>query len=446
MDEGRYFRRGLGHREQVVGILHGDYHSGLVEFIKANGYRIRHEDLTIRLAREFGFCYGVDRAVEYAYEARDRFPDRRIWLVGEIIHNPGVNRRLRAMGIEFLPPAGSVPDHLASVTAEDVVVIPAFGVPYSDFERLRALGAILVDTTCGSVLTVWKSVDRFAREGITAVIHGKVAHEETKATCSQVSRHPGAHWLVVRDRAEADHLVAFLEGRAPVEEFWRVFNGRTSSGFDPQRHLERIGCANQTTMLSSESLEIANLLADAVRRRHGEEAAATRVHSFDTICSATQERQDAVLELIGEGCDVMIVIGGFNSSNTNHLVEIASRSTRAWHIEDAANLVSAQWIRHKPRGETQAVMSEGWLPGGPVTVGVTAGASTPDSEIGRSIARILACRGVSDAQLDEMANQGNSIAEERREQERLRQAEKAARAKRAAQAPEEGVSPGDGGG
>ena len=441
MNDARYFRRGLGHREQVVGILHGDYHSGLVEFLRANGHRLTHEATTIRLAREFGFCYGVDRAVEYAYEARDRFPDRRILLIGEIIHNPGVNHRLGAMGIEFLPAAGTVPDHLAGVTSEDVVVIPAFGVSHGDFERLRGLGAILVDTTCGSVLTVWKSVDRFAREGITSIIHGKVTHEETQATCSQVTRHPGAHWLVVRDLAEAGRVASFIRGELTGDQFQQEFAGKHSPGFDPDRHLERIGCANQTTMLSSESLEIGRLLTEAMRERHGDAAARDRMHSFDTICSATQERQDAVLELIAEGCDLMIVIGGFNSSNTNHLVEIASRSTRAWHIEDAANLVSAQWIRHKPRGSTTPVMTEGWMPDDAVTVGVTAGASTPDSEIGRSIGRILTFRGMPETLLDELAAEGNRIADERRERERARQAERAARTARPAGAADPGVPP-----
>jgi len=423
MGEERYFRRGLGHREQVDGLLHADYHSGLVEFLKANGYRYDHGDTSVRLAREFGFCYGVDRAVEYAYEARDRFPDRTLWLTGEIIHNPGVNRKLRQMGIGFLPAGGSIPEVLAGVDAEDVVILPAFGVTRELFDALRERGAILVDTTCGSVLTVWKSVERFARAGVTSIIHGKLAHEETRATCSQVSRHEGAHWLVVRDREEAQSVCDFLDGRLSSQEFERIFAGKASPGFDPARHLERIGCANQTTMLSSESLEIAEMLRGAMERRFGGEGA-ERFHSFDTICSATQERQDAVLELIGSGCDLMIVIGGFNSSNTNHLVELAASSTRAYHIEDAANLVSPRWIRHKPRGGKSAVMTEGWLPDGPLVIGLTAGASTPNSEIGDSIARLFTFRGVPAAELEELAREGGRIAEERRARERARAVER----------------------
>lgn len=419
-EETRYFRRGLGNRPAVVGVLHADYHSGLVEFLKANGHRFHHGDTTLRLAREFGFCYGVDRAVEYAYEARERFPRRRTWLVGEIIHNPGVNRRLLEMGILFLPPIGSVPDHLAEVEPDDVVIIPAFGVPHAEFARLRAIGCILVDTTCGSVLTVWKSVEKYARSGITAVIHGKYDHEETRSTCSQVSRHPGAHFLVVRDRVEAESVGAFIERSLDRAAFLKHFARAASPGFDPDLHLERIGFANQTTMLSSESMEIAALLRAAMARRHGEAAAATRVHSLDTICSATQERQDAVLELVAGGCGLMIVIGGFNSSNTNHLVEIASAATRTFHIEDAANLVSTRWIRHKPRGERAPLVEEGWLPDGLLTVGITAGASTPDSEIGASIERLLRFRGVPAETLAEAAAEGGRIAEERRRRERER--------------------------
>jgi 4-hydroxy-3-methylbut-2-enyl diphosphate reductase len=416
-EEARYFRRGLGNREAVVGILHADYHSGLVEFLRANGHRFHHGDTTLRLAREFGFCYGVDRAVEYAYETRERFPDRRTWLVGEIIHNPGVNRRLEEMGVRFLPASATVPDHLAEVGADDVVIIPAFGVPHDDFTRLRERGCILVDTTCGSVLTVWKSVEKYARSGVTAIIHGKYDHEETRATCSQVTCHPGAHFLVVRDRSEAEEVCAFLEGRLDRAAFLERFAQAASPGFDPDVHLERIGCANQTTMLSSESLEIAGLLRAAVARRHGETAAAARVRSFDTICSATQERQDAVLELVAGGCGLMVVIGGFNSSNTNHLVEIASASTRTYHIEDAANLVSERWIRHKPLGERSPLVEEGWLPVGPLTIGVTAGASTPDSEIGASIERLLRFRGTPEEALAEAATEGRRIAEERRRRE-----------------------------
>jgi 4-hydroxy-3-methylbut-2-en-1-yl diphosphate reductase len=410
MNETRYFRKGLGNKENVVDILQADYDSGVVEALKHNGHRLRLGNTELRLAREFGFCYGVDRAVEYAYETRDRFPDRKIWITGEIIHNPGVNRRLQTMGIEFLPPAGAARDRLNAVGAEDVVLIPAFGVEHDDFLRLTERGSILVDTTCGSVLTVWKSVEKYARNGITSVVHGKVEHEETRATCSQVRKYPEAHYLVVRDKEQTRTVCRFLEGDLSAARLLEELPGAASAGFDPERHLERIGLANQTTMLSTESLEIAQMLRVSMAKRHGEAAMPERFHSFDTICSATQDRQDAVNELIEEGCDLMLVIGGFNSSNTTLLVEIASRSTRTYHIEDADNLISAQWIRHQPLDETGAVMEEGWLPSGPLVICLTAGASTPNSEIGRSITRLLGFRGASEAELRELAAEGNRIS------------------------------------
>jgi len=412
MDQTRYFRKGLGNRANVEGILQADYHSGLVEYLRHTGHRLSYGTTELRLAREFGFCYGVDRAVEYAYETCDRFPDRRIWITGEIIHNPGVNRRLLEKGIRFLPPEEPGTDRLTLIAPEDVVLIPAFGVDHAASERLRERGAILVDTTCGSVLTVWKSVERYAREGVTAVVHGKVRHEETRATCSQVVKTPGAHYAVVRDKEEAGWLCGFLDGSLSGEELVLRLRGAHSEGFRPDLHLQKIGLANQTTMLSSDSFEIAEMLRRAMARRYGEQALPERFHNFDTICSATQDRQDAVLELIEQGVDLMIVVGGFNSSNTAHLVEISARKAPTYHIEDADNLVSETWIRHQPCGKPSPVMQEGWLPSRPLIIGLTAGASTPNSEIGRALARILEFRGVPDSLVEEWGVEGSRLAAE----------------------------------
>ncbi len=201
--EQTYFRRGFGLREHIEGALAADYHSRVVDRIREQGYTLTVGELTFRLAREFGFCYGVDRAVEYAYETRTKFPDKRIFLVGEIIHNPHVNTKLQAMGVRFLHRPDGGEFDFGEVAPEDVVLLPAFGVPVKDFERLRAAGCVLVDTTCGSVLNVWKRVESYAKDGFTAIIHGKSYHEETKATSSQVTKYPGGHYLVVRDMAEA---------------------------------------------------------------------------------------------------------------------------------------------------------------------------------------------------------------------------------------------------
>lgn len=388
--------------------LRSHYRCDLVERLRAHGYSFTHGDTTVRLATEFGFCYGVGRALEMAYEARERFPSRRIWITGEIIHNPGVNQRLEELGISRLPHAGSESDRLQAIRAEDVVVIPAFGMEYHDYQRLRATGAVLVDTTCGSVLSVWRSVDMYARQGITSVIHGKLRHEETRATISQVTRHEGAHFLVLRDLSQALRVCDFLRGILPGQELLDSLPGAFSEGFDPDMHLGHMGLANQTTMLSSESMDIAAALREAMTERHGPDAASERFFSFDTICPATQERQEAVQELIRQGCDLLIVVGGFNSSNTSHLVRIGTQSIPTYHIEDAGNLISPVWIRHRPAGNPAPVVEEGWLGSETRVIGLTAGASTPDREVGRCIERLLRFRGVPD---DVIAGLGASVGD-----------------------------------
>jgi 4-hydroxy-3-methylbut-2-enyl diphosphate reductase len=289
------FRKGLDLKDAVKGDLARDYHSDVVERIRTSDFRYDQGRLTIHLAREFGFCYGVDRAVDYAYQARKRFVDQRVFLTGEIIHNPHVNQKLRTAGIRFLSDPGEPSPGLGE---GDVVIIPAFGVTVHELARLQGLGCTLVDTTCGSVLNVWKNVTRYAREGFTAVIHGKVRHEETQATASQALRTDGGRYLVVLDRTEADDVCNYIRGRGDRETFMARFGTAVSAGFDPDRDLAHIGLANQTTMLMSESLEIADMLRQAMVDRYGEAALAERYRAFDTICSSTQEPQDAVFGML----------------------------------------------------------------------------------------------------------------------------------------------------
>jgi 4-hydroxy-3-methylbut-2-enyl diphosphate reductase len=389
----RFYQKGLGLKNQIQGILSHDYKGAIVDFARAHGHRLRAGDLTLRLAREFGFCYGVDRAVEYAYETRAKFPDRRIFITGEIIHNPFVNQRLEGMGIRFLAGPYGTEEKFARVTPEDVVILPAFGVSTGELEILKGRGAILVDTTCGSVMNVWKNVERYARDGFTSVIHGKYGHEETKATSSRATRYPDAHYLVIRDMAEAYYVCRFIEGGGSDDEsFLPRFAGACSPGFTPSRHLERIGLANQTTMLSSESLAIEARLRESMVARYGQAEVAQRFRSFDTICTATQERQDAVRDLVQAGVDLMLVIGGYNSSNTTHLAEMAADCGPTFHISDADCLVSPEIILHKPPGQKEPIETRGWLVGGPLTVGITAGASTPDVEIDQTIRVLLSFR------------------------------------------------------
>jgi 4-hydroxy-3-methylbut-2-enyl diphosphate reductase len=390
-----YFRKGFGLGADVQKTLVADYAGHLVDLLRARDFTLTAGDTTVRLAKEFGFCYGVERAVDYAYQTRRKFPERHVILVGEIIHNPHVNANLRAMGIEILEPGTGGFDY-SGITATDVVILPAFGVTMRDFDTLRGSGCVMVDTTCGSVLNVWKRVESYARDGFTSVIHGKHYHEETRATASQVGTHPGSHYLIVRDMDEAKLVCEYVEGRGDRAAFLAKFADRASPGFDPDRHLERIGVANQTTMLARESLAIAEEIGMAFARAHGAPWRATHFRSFDTICSATQDRQDAVQALLAEPLDAMLVIGGYNSSNTLSLAAICAERVPTFHVEDATAIDPARGtVRHRPSGAKAEIETAAWLGArGPMRIGVTAGASTPNNKIGDAVARIFTTRRI----------------------------------------------------
>ena len=386
------FRKGLDMKEAVAGELAAAYHSALVDEVRAGNYRHDKGRLTIHLAREFGFCYGVDRAVDYAYQAVARFPGRNVFLTGEIIHNPHVNDRLRDSGIKFLSDPAERGRELGP---DDVVVLPAFGITVQEMIDFSARGCTLVDTTCGSVLNVWKNVVRYAQDGFTAVIHGKVRHEETRATASQALKYPQGRYLVVLDRDEAAYVCEYIRHGGDAAAFLARFAGAVSPGFNPDTDLVRIGCANQTTMLMSESLEIGEMFGAAMRDRYGDDALPTHFRAFDTICSATQERQDAVGALLdSERVDLMIVVGGYNSSNTCNLARMCAARVRTYHIADPSCLLSADRIRHRPGGapstaKADEVVTEHWLPAeGRIVVGLTAGASTPNNIVGQVIETI----------------------------------------------------------
>jgi len=380
------FKKGLDLKQEVAPVLAGSYGSGFVATVKESDYQFTSGRLTVHLAREFGFCYGVDRAVDYAYQARHRFPERQVFLTGEIIHNPHVNNELRARGVRFLSDAGESLDRL---TPEDVVILPAFGTTVELLEDLVGRGCTLVDTTCGSVLNVWKNVKRYAADGHTAVIHGKYWHEETRATASQALHSGGGAYLVVLDRAEAATVCDYIRHGGDASVLLKRFEHAVSPGFDPDTHLQRVGCANQTTMLSSESLEIGEMFRQAMRDRHGDAQLAARFRTFDTICSATQDRQDAVIALLGERpINLMVVIGGYNSSNTCNLARICAEQRPTYHVADATGLVSTSAIRHKPIGGKHEIETTDWMPSGPVSIGLTSGASTPDNIVETVIRRL----------------------------------------------------------
>ena len=393
-------RKGFGLKQEIAGQLSSDYASDLVDRARAADYRLAWPGLVIRIAKEFGFCYGVERAIDYAYETRKKFPERRLFLTGEIIHNPRVNLRLREIGYQFLD--GSYDSTLGyrDLAPEDVVLLPAFGVTTGMLDELKQVGCLLVDTTCGSVLNVWRNVEKYARDGFSCLIHGKWKHEETRATASRALIYPEGRYLVVLDMDETEAVCRAIRGEMGRAEFMARFANAVSAGFDPDLHLARIGMANQTTMLSTESMAIAHRVREAMRARYGDEELPARFRSFDTICSATQDRQDAVKALLADPPHLMIVIGGFNSSNTGHLTEMCAERVPTFHIEEAGHIESGERIVHLPVGSRTPAVAAGWWPAGATEIGITAGASTPDREIGRVIERLLQIRGIQDGAQD----------------------------------------------
>ncbi len=376
-------RSSFGLKGIVQHQLDQSYHSPLIEKIRAEGFFMKSGRLEIHLAKEFGFCYGVERAVQYAYETRVRFPDRRIFLTNEIIHNPRVNAELQGMGVQILTDDAA---H-AGITEKDVVIMPAFGVTVEALKEFQKKNCVIVDTTCGSVMSVWRRVEAYSGDGFTSVIHGKYDHEETRATCSRAAR-----YVVVKDKVQAELICQYIRGLVSRDSFRETFKEACSPGLDPDRDLEKIGFANQTTMLSRESTEISDLLRDALRARYGEAELQSRFRHFDTICSATQDRQDAIRELGEKRMDVLLVIGGYRSSNTGHLVQLASEFCPAFHVEDASSLISADKIRHKKTGAQEILETADWLKKNgpdPLKVGVTAGASTPNRVVEEVIQRLI---------------------------------------------------------
>ncbi len=374
------------------------YRSDLVERIRASGHILSAGDLTIKLAKEFGFCYGVERAIDLAYAARRAYPDRRIFLLGEIIHNPEVNDQIRRMGIVTI--AGKPgDDEINQLRPEDLVIIPAFGTEVATRKKLEEKGCLFVDTTCGDVMTVWKRVRQYSKDSVTSIIHGKSWHEETKATSSQARASGGGHYLVVFTLAETDYVCDYIVKGGNKAEFLEKFKGGYSEGFDPDVHLESIGVANQTTMLRGETEEVQRRLKGAMILKYGETEVAKHFRFFDTICGATQDRQDALGKLLQEPLDLLLVIGGYNSSNTSHLAEMGEAKLPTYFIKNAAKMESDIVIRHYDQHKHQEIEQRNWLPAGKVTVGITAGASCPNNLIEDAIRRLFELRGISVQQL-----------------------------------------------
>lgn len=387
----RYNRRGFGLGEEVAGNLQTAYQSDLVARIRDNGHVLRDGRLTVKLAEAFGFCWGVERAVAMAYETRRFYPKERIWITNEIIHNPSVNLHLREMNVQFIPVEEGVKD-FSDVASGDVVILPAFGATVQEMQLLNERGCHIVDTTCPWVSKVWTTVEKHKKHDITSIIHGKVKHEETLATSSFAGT-----YLVVLDLAEAqvvcDYILASADGATPSPEQRLAFKERfakaCSPDFDPDRDLKRVGVANQTTMLKRETEEIGRMFEHTMLKRYGPTQLHDHFVAFNTICDATQERQDAMFSLVDEPLDLIVVIGGFNSSNTTHLQEIAvSRGIRSFHIDTPERIGPGNQINHKPLGEDPVTESP-FLPEGPIRVGITSGASTPDRVVEDLIQRLI---------------------------------------------------------
>jgi 4-hydroxy-3-methylbut-2-enyl diphosphate reductase len=380
--------------EQVKAQVLSHYRSDLVDRLRAKG-EITSESagMTIKLAKEFGFCYGVERCIDLAYAALKVFPGKPLYILGEIIHNPEVNDQIRDMGIQFLSGPNKTAD-IEDLGEDDIVIIPAFGTEVGIHEKLKSKGCQFVDTTCGDVMSVWKRVRNYAKDEVTSIIHGKASHEETRATISQATANSG-HYLVVRHLKETDSVCEYIVKGGDKNTFLKKFEGSYSDGFDPNKHLKAIGVANQTTMMRGETEEVQRRIKAAIERRYGPKNVDEHFRFFDTICGATQDRQDALGVLLRKPMDLLLVIGGYNSSNTSHLAEMGEGKLPTYFIKNAAEMVDGQLIRHWNQHQHEVEETRDWLSEGPLTIGVTAGASCPNNLIEDVICRLLELRGTS---------------------------------------------------
>lgn len=378
--------------QRVQAQVEHHYHSSLVERVRASGSVLSSGKTNLRLAKQFGFCYGVERAIDLAYAARKVFPEARLFLIGEIIHNPEVNAQISALGIRNLLDEQGLP-RVEDLGPEDVVIVPAFGATLPLVEEIKRHGCRIVDTTCGDVMSVWKRVRQNAAEEVTSIIHGKASHEETLATASRALGKGNGHYLIVLDLKEAARVADYIGGRTGRGEFMAEFSGRFSEGFEPDLHLRRIGVANQTTMLRGETEEVQRLLRNAIVAR---DASDENFRLFDTICGATQERQDALRELLERPLDLLLVVGGYNSSNTTHLAEMGEqKGVPTWFIRNQECLESPERIRHFDLHTKKEVITvTDWLPaqGLVAEIAVTAGASCPNNLIEQVMLRLLELR------------------------------------------------------
>lgn len=360
------------------------------------------------LARNFGFCWGVENAVEIAYKTLEQEKDKKVYLLSEMIHNPTVNEDLKRKGISFLFETDGTPIiPLSGLSSEDVVIIPAFGASKEVVKELEEKGIDpqKYDTTCPFVTKVWKRGGKLAKSGHSLVIHGKHNHEETKATFSQNAQESPT--VIVKNIEEAKALAACMLGEKTKAEFDKLFGYKCTEGFDPILDLEHFGVINQTTMLASETEEVMSILKEAATKRFGSEKVAKHMaDTKDTLCYATYENQSATLELAKTNADVAFVLGGYNSSNTMHLVEILEKSMATYHIRDFAEINELSSIRHFDQWTHQLIETENWAPNrkadNPITIALTSGASCPDVLVDELIFGLLALFEVDEPNFDKV--------------------------------------------
>ena len=356
--------------------------------------------LQIYLARHFGFCYGVENAIEISFRTIEENPGRRIFLLSEMIHNPQVNTDLLSRGVRFLQDTqGRQLVDFSELTADDIVIIPAFGTTLEIERRLREIGIRTekYNTTCPFVEKVWNRSSQIAGKDYTIVVHGKPGHEETRATFSHAAAETPT--VVVKDMKEARVLAGYIDGSLPIEGFYDVFKGQYSAGFDVRRHLQRIGVVNQTTMLASDTQAIADYLKQTMIAVYGaSEIEAHFADTRDTLCYATLDNQNSIFGMLDVPADLAIVVGGYNSSNTSHLVELCEEKLPTYFISSEEKIVSASEILHYNFHTRQELLARGWLPGGvsPVRILVSSGASCPDALVEAVIRKIAGLYGVTD--------------------------------------------------
>eukprot|EP00238_Polyblepharides_amylifera_P015296 CAMPEP_0196590322 /NCGR_PEP_ID=MMETSP1081-20130531/66277_1 /TAXON_ID=36882 /ORGANISM="Pyramimonas amylifera, Strain CCMP720" /LENGTH=472 /DNA_ID=CAMNT_0041913391 /DNA_START=60 /DNA_END=1478 /DNA_ORIENTATION=+ len=388
----KYNRRVSGDEEAIAAMseqgIAATSKGGLISLMKEQEFKHKRGDIELELANSYGFCWGVERAVQMAYEARSQYAGEDMHITNEIIHNPSVNKKLEEMKIKLIEPtAANGEKDFSGVKKGDVVILPAFGASVQEMQLLDEREVNIVDTTCPWVSKVWNAVDTHKRKNYTSVIHGKYDHEETIATASFA-----AIYIIIKNLDELAYVQNYMLNGGDKTEFLSKFSKAISAGFDPDKDLEAVGLANQTTMLKGDTEAMGKGLQQTMMQKYGVENVNEHFMVLDTICDATQERQDAMYQLVDSNPDMFLVVGGWNSSNTSHLQEIAElKGIESFWVNEPSCIRedgSIQWLTSW--GELKE--TENWLPEGPVKIAVTSGASTPDKVVEDILDRVFAVK------------------------------------------------------